>query len=82
MWRQTRKSDELIALADEKGALFWKAFGMLIARLPVCPDRQSLGRSPNDHLRDHRIAVNGSNDVDAVCIVAFGERLCRTRPIR
>ena len=74
--------DELVALADEKGALFWKALGMMDARLRICPDRQSLGRSPNDHLRDHRIAVNGSNSVDAVVSVIFGEGLCGTRPIR
>ena len=34
-------SDELVALADEKGALFWKAFGMMHARLRIGPDRQS-----------------------------------------
>ena len=55
--------DELVALADEKGAVFWKAVGMLCQGCVICPDRQSLGRSPNDHLRDHRIAVNGINTV-------------------
>ena len=29
------QSDELVALADEKGALFWKAFGMMNPRLHV-----------------------------------------------
>ena len=44
--------DELVALADEKGALFWKAFGMMNQGCAIGPDRQSLGRSPNDYLRD------------------------------
>ncbi len=52
--------DEAVALADEKGALLWKALGMLNRGCAVGPDRQSLGRSPNDHLRDRRISVNGS----------------------
>ena len=74
--------DELVALADEKGALFWKALGMMNQGCAIGPDRQSLGRSPNDHLRNHRMAVNGSNTVDAVVFVIFGESLCGTRPIR
>ena len=37
--------DELVALADEKGALLWKALGMLIQGCAIGPDRQSLGRS-------------------------------------
>ena len=45
-------------------------------------DRQGLGRSPNDHLRYHRISVNGNNSVDAGVLVIFGESLCGTRPIR
>ena len=44
---------------------------MIDARLRVGPDRQSLGRSPNDHLRDHRIAVNGSNSVGCRCILSY-----------
>ena len=76
------QADELVALADEKGALFWKALGMMHARLRIGPDRQSLGRSPNDHLRDHRMSVNGSNIVDAIVLIIFGESLCGTRPIR
>ena len=75
-------ADELVALADEKGALFWKACRNVAPRLRIGPDRQSLGRSPNDHLRDHRMSVNGSNIVDAVVLIIFGEGLCGTRPIR
>ena len=54
-------ADELVALADEKGALYLEGVRNDEPRLPFGPDRQSLGRSPNDHLRDHRMAVNGSN---------------------
>ena len=43
---------------------------------------KAVGRSPHDHLRDHRIAVNGSNTVYAVVLIIFGESLCGTRPIR
>ena len=40
-------------------------------------DRQSLGRSANDHFRDHRLAVNGSNMLAAVVLVIFGESVMR-----
>ena len=72
-----RESDELVALADEKGASFWKALGMLMQGWLFALDRQSLGRSPDDHLWDHRIAVNGSNIVYAVVSIAFGEQPMR-----
>ena len=73
--------DELLALADEKGACFWKADGRL-AEVAFWPDGQSLGRSPDDHLRDHRMAVNGSNSCSAVVFIVFGESSCGTRAIR
>jgi hypothetical protein len=47
------QSDELVALADEKGASYWKAAGMNL-RVYSGPDQQSRGRSPDDHLRDRR----------------------------
>ena len=55
------QSDELVTLADEKGAALWKAAGMMCKGCRVGPDRRSLRRSPTDHLRAHRTAVNGSN---------------------
>ena len=76
------QADELVALADEKAAMFWKAQAMLTQGCRFSTDRQSHGRSPNDHLRHHRIAVNGSNSVVAVVAFIFGESLCGTRPIR
>ena len=74
--------DELVALADEKGALYWKVLRNGVARLPFCSDRQSLGRSPYAHLRNHRISFNGSNTVGAVVLITFGDGLCGTRSIR
>ena len=41
------------------------------ARLRFGPDRQSLGRNPNDHLRDHALRVNGINSVDRRCILSY-----------
>ena len=58
------KVDELVALADEKGTLYWKAEGMLMRGCRFCHDRQGLGRSPNDHLLAGHVSVNGSNMVD------------------
>ena len=34
--QQTRELDELVALADEKGALFWKAVGMCYQGCAIC----------------------------------------------
>ena len=73
--------DELVALADEKGALFWKAQGMC-TKVAVCPDRQNLGRGSNDHRRHHRTAVNRNNYVDPEFFVMAGEGPCGPRPIR
>ena len=55
--------DELVALADERGASFWKVQGMRAQGQLLALTRQSLGRSSNDHLRTHRMAVNGINGV-------------------
>ena len=50
--------DELIALADERGAPYWKASGTAAAGLVVCTDRKSRGCSSGDHLGDHLTSVN------------------------
>jgi class 3 adenylate cyclase len=44
--------------------------------------RQGRGRSPDDHLRDHRVAVNGSNISLAVVVIRFGGPPCRAWPAR
>ena len=50
--QQARSSMSLSLLADEKGALFWKAIGMLDRGCIFGPDRQSHGRGRDGHLRD------------------------------
>ena len=55
--------DELIALADERGAPYWKATGTAVAGLAFCTDRKSLGCSSGDHLGDHLTSVNWSNSL-------------------
>ena len=72
--QQTRRSDEVVALADEKGALFWKASGMLnrgcvFALTGKASDAVQVITSGN-----HRLAVNGSNNVDAILFVMLGAR--------
>jgi len=66
--------DELMALAEEKGTLFWKAFGLNESRLRVHLDGPSVGRSPPDHLCTSCAAVNGNDDGHAVPFVALGAR--------
>ena len=68
------EADELAALADEKGALLWKAWGNDEPRLRICPDQ--------DHLRNYCCAVNGRNTVDAVVLIKSSKSLCRTRSTR
>ena len=76
------QSDEVVALADEKGALFWKAEGMMNQGRVLVVDRQSLGRGSGDHHRADHIPVNGSNSVVTLSFVIFGEGLCGCQPIR
>ena len=69
--------DEAFALADEKGVLFWKAAAMMCQGCAIGLDRQSRGRSTNDHLGDCRMAVNGSNTVDRHCTYHIWRGLMR-----
>jgi class 3 adenylate cyclase/tetratricopeptide (TPR) repeat protein len=75
------EADELVALADEKAALLWKAFGM---SMQGCLRALTVKASDavHDHLRNHRIAVNGRNTVDAVVVITFDESLCRPWPVQ
>jgi hypothetical protein len=77
----TVQAGELVALAVEKGAAQWKPIGILNQGLLLVLTG-SLGRCPNDELRDRRISVNGINNVDAVALVIFSECLRGTRSIR
>ena len=76
------EADELAALTNEKRFLVLESARHVDARLSFRADRQSLRRSPNDHLRDHRLSVNRSNYVAAVALVIFCESVCRAWPIR
>jgi hypothetical protein len=51
-------------------------------RLPFCADWRRLECSPDNHLRDHSIAANGSNTMDAVVVIIFGKCLRGPWPIR
>ena len=68
--------DELVALADEKGALFWKAIGMthqgwLFARTGKTSDAVHMITSGTQSM-----AINESNGVGAVVFVVFSQDLC------
>ena len=65
--------DELIALTDEKGVVVLEGMGDDARGCLIGPDRQSRGRSPNDHLRPHRNAINRNNHVDAVVLSIWRE---------
>jgi hypothetical protein len=73
---------ELVALADEKSALFWRAHGMLIGGCPFGIDRPSCGRGPINCLRFFCISVNRIDNMGAVLFVVLGPCLCRTWEFR
>jgi len=78
----TTLSDELVALADEKGAAFWKAYGMvlqgwLFALTGKASDAVQMVTSGITC-----ISVNGSNTVDTVVSVIFGTGVCKAWSIR
>ncbi len=77
-----READELVALVHEKGAFFLESARNVAARLRVGSDRQSLRRSSNDKLRDHRISGHGNRIPYARVLIIFGQGPCGTRPIR
>ena len=78
----TKEHDELIALADEIRLLVLEGALHTDARLSFCADRQSLPRSPKDHLRHCRIAVSWNSILDAVALVISWESVCGAWPIR
>ena len=78
----TKEHDEIIALADEKGSLYWKALCTPMQGYLFCADRQSLPRSPKDHLRHCRIAVSWNGILDAVALVISWESVRGAWPIR
>ena len=55
------QAEELVALAEEKGSLFLKAHGKMIQGPHSALTGEAYGRSRSTHLRDHRMACNGSD---------------------
>jgi tetratricopeptide (TPR) repeat protein len=75
------QADEVIALADQKGTVFWNALGMLGQGSAL-----ALTGKASDAVQvittGHRVAGNGSRYVCAAPPVIAGARLYGTRPIR
>ena len=76
--RATALAQELCALADEKDAAVLEGQRISVPRFSVCADWRRLECSPDDHVRDHRSAANGSNSVDAAVVIVFGDCACRS----
>ena len=74
--------NEVVALADEKGALFWKVAGMCLQGCMLA----STGRASDAaHIITAGITAwrsTGSTVVDAIVSVIFDKGPCRTRPNR
>jgi hypothetical protein len=72
------QSDEIVAVADEKGALQWKAEGTLNRGwvLALTGKRRS-----EDHLRNRSTSVNGNNRMATFVFIVFGHWFCRASPI-
>ena len=75
-------SMKLIALADEKGALFWKAFGMSMQGCVLALTGKASDAVQMITSGISCISLNGSNTYGCRCSIIFGESLCGTRPIR
>ena len=68
---------KLVALADDKGTLFWKAQRNVDRMVASLPRPAKRGRNRNNHLRHHRCSVNGSTLlIPAICVLglAYAER--------
>jgi DNA-binding winged helix-turn-helix (wHTH) protein/tetratricopeptide (TPR) repeat protein len=78
----TAITDEHMALANQTGSLFWQAWGMMQRGCILVLTGQSLRCCSSDHLRDHRMAINGINKIDAVVLVVSGKGPCGAWTIR
>ena len=63
-----RAADELVALADEKGALFWKAIGMMNQGCVLALTGKASDAVQMITSGITACAVNGSNNVGCRCI--------------
>ena len=75
-------ADELVVLADEKGASLRKAEGVFQQGCVLALTGKDRGGGANDHLGDHGMAGDGSHVLDTVAHVILGKCLCETWPIR
>ena len=64
--------DELVALAEEKGASYWKVMGRLAQGSLFAVYRQRSGSYSYAHFGADRIALNGSNTAFALVHFVFG----------
>jgi len=69
------QAQELVALAEEKGALLWNAGGMM-RQGSVLALTGRLRTRLNVDLRDYCLADNGSDHLDAIPFAALGARPC------
>ena len=71
------QADELVALADEKGASYWKAVGKVLQGQVLALTGKASDAVQTDHLRADRVPVNGSNRGAAVYLsylaIAYAE---------
>ncbi|MGO9630775.1 MAG: hypothetical protein ACLPXW_17530 [Xanthobacteraceae bacterium] len=74
--------DELVALANEKDAPFWKALATINKGGATSCGWQSVGRDQNVYLRDGRISINRSNTLSAATFIKFSECVCGSQSIR
>ena len=80
--QQTRKSMKLSRWRTRRAASYWKAIGTLVRGWLLALTGKSLGRSPNDHLRDR--CMCGQRDQQCwmpMVFIIFGESLCGAWPI-
>ena len=75
------QADEVIALAEQKGAVFWKALGMLGQGSALALTDKSLGRCPGNQRWTQRVAGNGSHHIYPVAPDILGESLHGSWPI-
>ena len=68
--------DEGVALADEKGALFWKGFGKMSKGWLLMLSGKTEEAIRNSFPRNRFMAINGGNDVCAGVLGILGKKLC------
>jgi tetratricopeptide (TPR) repeat protein len=74
--------DEVIGLTDEKRALFWKALGMSVQGCLFVLNGKAADAVNMITSGIGAFRVNGSNIMDALVLVTFGESQCGNRQIR